>query len=227
MGRDLVKARVDVIATVGDLAIRTAQEATKTIPILAATDARLGVTLQVLHGFNSATCMWNASQNGNDDRPLVVLYVGDYDPSGMWMSEEDIPTRLTKYGGHHIEFRRIALTAPHTSSLRSFPASDKRKDPRYKWFVKNYGEQCWELDAMDPRHLRDLVETEIKALIDPVLWAQQEVKQEQERRALDLHMKFLQQEGRERQAVETVLRHLKIYQSLNPVTTRYDGRHAV
>ena len=30
---ELVKARVDVIVTVGDLAIRTAQEATKTIPI--------------------------------------------------------------------------------------------------------------------------------------------------------------------------------------------------
>ena len=35
---ELVKARVDVIAAVGDLAIRAAQEATKSIPILAATD---------------------------------------------------------------------------------------------------------------------------------------------------------------------------------------------
>jgi putative tryptophan/tyrosine transport system substrate-binding protein len=42
---ELVKARVDVIATVGDLAIRTAQEATKTIPILAATDDMLGAGL--------------------------------------------------------------------------------------------------------------------------------------------------------------------------------------
>jgi putative ABC transport system substrate-binding protein len=42
---ELVKARVDVIATVGDLAIRTAQEATKTIPILAVTDDMLGAGL--------------------------------------------------------------------------------------------------------------------------------------------------------------------------------------
>jgi putative tryptophan/tyrosine transport system substrate-binding protein len=42
---ELVKARVDVIVTVGDLAIRTAQEATKTIPILAATDDMLGAGL--------------------------------------------------------------------------------------------------------------------------------------------------------------------------------------
>jgi putative tryptophan/tyrosine transport system substrate-binding protein len=38
-------AIVDVIVTVGDLAIRTAQEATKTIPILAATDDMLGAGL--------------------------------------------------------------------------------------------------------------------------------------------------------------------------------------
>ena len=42
---ELVKAPVDVIATVGDLAIRTAQEATKTIPILAVTDDMLGAGL--------------------------------------------------------------------------------------------------------------------------------------------------------------------------------------
>ena len=30
---------------------------------------------------------------------LIVLYVGDYDPSGMYMSEEDLPDRLEKYGG--------------------------------------------------------------------------------------------------------------------------------
>jgi putative tryptophan/tyrosine transport system substrate-binding protein len=42
---ELVNTRVDVIATVGDLAIRTTQEATKTIPILAVTDDMLGAGL--------------------------------------------------------------------------------------------------------------------------------------------------------------------------------------
>jgi hypothetical protein len=177
--------------------------------------AELGVTFQVLHGFNSATSMWNISQNGNDDRPLAALYIGDRDPSGMCMSERDIPARLRDYGGNHVELKRIALTAEQTTELRSFPASDKRSDPRYKWFVQNYGERCWELDAMDPRHLRDLVRAEINALIDPELWAEQEALQNQERRALDLHMQFLQQGERERQAAEIQLRQLAIFQSLN------------
>ena len=51
--------------------------------------------------------------------------------------------------------------------LPSFPASDKRKDPRYKWFLANYGQECWELDAMDPNDLRDCVEAAIKELMMP------------------------------------------------------------
>src|SRR5262249_41099024 len=35
-----------------------------------------------VHGFNSATNAYNAAQD-NDGRDLIVLYVGDYDPSGM------------------------------------------------------------------------------------------------------------------------------------------------
>jgi hypothetical protein len=177
--------------------------------------ARHGVGFRVLHGFNSATSMWDVSQSGNDDRPLVALYVGDWDPSGMCMSERDIPTRLKEYGGDHVEFKRIALTAGLTGPLASFSVETKHKDPRYKWFKTNYGDRCWELDAMDPRQLRDLVDAEIRALIDPVLWAEQEALQERERQCIDLHMRCLQQGERERQAIEIQLRHWKIFQSLN------------
>jgi hypothetical protein len=177
--------------------------------------ARFGVGFRVLHGFNSATSMWNVSRNDGDDRPLVGLYVGDYDPSGMCMTEVDIPARLKRYDGNHIELKRIALTLEQTRSLRWFPASDKAKDPRYKWFVSNYRDRCWELDAMDPRQLRELVEAEIQALIDLALWAEQEALQEQDRRSINLHMQFLQQDEREKQATEIQLRQWAIFQSLN------------
>ena len=59
--------------------------------------------------------------------------------------------------------------------LPSFPATDKRKDPRYKWFRSNYGDRCWELDAMDPNDLRDCVEKAIVELIEPVAWQRCEI----------------------------------------------------
>ena len=47
---ELVKAKVDVILTAGDIAIRAAQQATKTIPILAFTDDLVGSGLVELDG---------------------------------------------------------------------------------------------------------------------------------------------------------------------------------
>jgi hypothetical protein len=122
-----------------------------------------------VHGFSSATIVYDISQD-DDGRPLIILYVGDFDPSGMFMSEVDLPNRFSKYDGHHVTLRRIALTREHVNGLPSFPATDKRKDPRYKWFLANHGARCWELDAMDPNDLRDCVEREIQKLIDRVAW---------------------------------------------------------
>lgn len=122
-----------------------------------------------VHGFSSATVAHDVAED-DDGRDLIVLYVGDYDPSGMFMSQEDLPARLAKYGGDHIELRRIALTREQVRGLPPFPAADKKKDPRYAWFRSNYGGRCWELDAMDPNDLRDCVEREIVRLIEPVAW---------------------------------------------------------
>jgi hypothetical protein len=141
------------------------------------------VGFNAVHGFNSATNAYTAAQGG-DGRELIVLYVGDLDPSGMFMSEEDLPTRLAEYGGDHITVKRIALTREHVRGLPSFPAADKRKDPRYRWFAANHGGDCWELDAMDPNALRNCVEEAIKDLIEPEAWERCEVVNQAERESL-------------------------------------------
>jgi hypothetical protein len=122
-----------------------------------------------VHGFSSATTAHNIAED-DDGRDLIVLYVGDFDPSGMFMSQEDLPSRFAKYDGDHIKLTRIALAVEQLEGLPSFPAADKKKDPRYKWFVANHGHRCWELDAMDPNDLRDCVEDAIMELIEPVAW---------------------------------------------------------
>jgi hypothetical protein len=141
---------------------------------------RYGVGFNPVHGFTSATDAYNVSQD-DDGRDLVVLYVGDFDPSGLYMSEADLPKRFAKYGGDHIKLKRIALLPEQTPNLPSFPVSDKSRDPRYKWFASRHGERCWELDAMDPNDLRDCVEKEIKALIEPVAWQRCETVNKAER----------------------------------------------
>jgi hypothetical protein len=145
-----------------------------------------GVGFNPVHGFNSATNMHDAASD-RDARPLTILYVGDWDPSGLCMSEVDLPKRFEKYDGDHIRIKRIALTDDHVDDpfLPSFPASDKHKDSRYPWFVRNYGERCWEIDAMDPNTLRDLVEQEILAcILDRDAWQRCEQVNAAERASL-------------------------------------------
>jgi hypothetical protein len=141
------------------------------------------VGFRVMHGFSGATTVYEVAQD-DDGRDLIVIYVGDFDPSGMFMSEEDLPNRLSKYDGDHVELRRIALTRARARGLPSFPATDKRKDPRYQWFRSNYGDRCWELDAMDPNDLRTCVRREIVELIEPVAWQRCEVVNRAEQESL-------------------------------------------
>jgi hypothetical protein len=131
---------------------------------------KYGIGFQVMHGFSGATTIYDTAQT-KDGRRLMVLYCGDYDPSGMWMSERDLPARFEKYGGDHIIMARIALCKRDLEGLPSFDASEKRKDPRYKWFVERYGDRCWELDAMDPTDLRERVDENIRSMIyDRAAW---------------------------------------------------------
>jgi hypothetical protein len=135
---------------------------------------RYAVGFRVMHGFASATSVNDVAEDG-DGRDLMVLYIGDFDPSGMFMSERDAPKRLAEYGGDHVHLKRIALVPHQTVDLPDFPASDKRRDPRYSWFVERYGTRCWEIDAMDPRDLRTCTEFAIQELIEPSAWARCEV----------------------------------------------------
>jgi hypothetical protein len=132
---------------------------------------KYGVTFRVMHGYGSATSIQSvAAETIRNHKPLTVLYVGDWDPSGLHMSMKDIPNRLGRYGGDADIFR-IALTEVDIGpDLPSFPAATKKKDPRYRWFSEQFGPRCWELDAMSPVILRNRVEARIRDLIDMDLW---------------------------------------------------------
>jgi hypothetical protein len=169
---------------------------------------KYGVPFQVLHGFSGATTIMEAAQaNLGRPQPTLILYVGDFDPSGMGMSEDDLPQRLARYSSDkpgekdlprsmvdailadvRLEIRRIALTAEDTRALGEdtrFDAADKRKDSRYGWFVRHYGTGCWELDALSPNALRERVESAIRAVIDLALWERYVREEEAENDTLD------------------------------------------
>ena len=136
---------------------------------------RYGLAFRVMHGHGSATVLHDvAEMAAASDKVLTVLYVGDRDPSGMDMSERDIPQRLARYGdGVSVAIVRVAIDEQDTTAtagVPSFPASDKTKDPRHRWYVENYGPRCWELDALSPIVLRNRVDAEILKRLDVAAW---------------------------------------------------------
>lgn len=133
---------------------------------------KYGVTFRVMHGYGSATSLHDiAEETRRSDKILKILYVGDWDPSGLHMSEIDLVNRLERYGAD-TEVRRIALNLDDVKNrnLPSFEAMSKKGDPRYQWFVKHYGYRCWEMDALSPVILRERVERYIVSSLDQDAW---------------------------------------------------------
>ncbi|MGH8229714.1 MAG: hypothetical protein ACREU3_17730 [Steroidobacteraceae bacterium] len=130
-----------------------------------------GVTFRVMHGYASATVINEIATYSMaiEDKPLVALYVGDWDPSGKHMSDVDLPERLEKYGAA-VDLERVALLHEDLRNLPSFSIETKSKDPRYRWFRDEIGTACYELDAMPPPGLRARVTEMIESYIDLPLW---------------------------------------------------------
>jgi hypothetical protein len=107
---------------------------------------KYGVTFRVMHGFTSATTAHDAAQMiKHENRSVVVFYVGDWDPSGLYMSQEDLPSRLAAYGAEPTDFVRLALTPTDVrdSDLPFFFARDKRADPRWCRKPERSPRQCF------------------------------------------------------------------------------------
>ena len=133
--------------------------------------SKYGVNFRVMHGYGSATALNGiAEESTKCTKPMTAFYVGDWDPSGLHMSEIDMPTRIERYGGV-VNIERIALRADDVAgNLPSFDAATKTGDPRHRWFVDHYGTRCWELDAMSPVVLRQRAEVAIYNTLDLGAW---------------------------------------------------------
>lgn len=131
-----------------------------------------GVTFRVMKGFGSFTAVRQAAEDSlslADQQQGVALYLGDFDPSGLYMSAVDLPDRLRRYGSEW-SFERIAVTVEDTASLPSFDVRTKAGDVRYNWFTSTYGFGAWELDAMNPNDLRNRVRQQIETRLDLLAW---------------------------------------------------------
>ena len=98
-------------------------------------------------------------------KDVVVLYLGDHDPSGNDMVR-DIRDRLTEFGVPNLTVPKLALTYAQIQQYNPPPNPAKVTDSRAAAYIEEFGAQSWELDALPPQALNQLVEAAIQQNMD-------------------------------------------------------------
>lgn len=134
----------------------------------------LRITFTANKGYTSLSNLYEASRRmrrwADADKHVVVLYMGDHDPSGIDMTR-DIEDRLDMLtGGRVTDIRRLALNMEQVDNYQPPENPAKTTDSRFASYLAEYGESSWELDALEPRVLGDLVREEVEGLIDTKAW---------------------------------------------------------
>jgi len=106
-----------------------------------------------------------------DTRNIFIVHLTDHDPSGLDMTK-DLEKRISEYSedSDRIEVHRVALTHEQVKQFDLASNPTKSADPRATKYVAEYGDQCWELDALPPDELEKIVELNVKRWIDAKTW---------------------------------------------------------
>ena len=117
-----------------------------------------GLRIAALRGYGS-TPLFDEIVEENPD---VILYVGDFDPTG-----EDIERDLADRLGRHHDVERIALTPEQVASYQLPPMPGKVTDPRAAGFVERHGRLIQvEVEALDPNDLQALIDAALEPYWD-------------------------------------------------------------
>ncbi len=124
-----------------------------------------GVTLVVGRGYNSWSAYKEAAERfKKQQKPVTILYFGDFDPSG-----EDMVRALQEsldFFGTSPEIEKVSLTYQDVIDYDLPPDFTKKTDTRTAKFVKRYGDIAVELDALSLPVLQEKIRTSIEAKLD-------------------------------------------------------------
>lgn len=132
-------------------------------------------------GYVSQSEMWSAAmriQRYHEayGQNTIIIHLGDHDPSGIDMTR-DIRDRITLFlGKNHsypqniFEINHIALNFEQIQMYNPPPNPAKTTDSRYESYIKEYGDESWELDALEPKELTRIVKNNILFHRDETLW---------------------------------------------------------
>jgi len=157
--------------------------------VLWPTCAKYGVTFSSNKGYSSSSALYQTGKEMGslieDGKTVHVIYLGDHDPSGIDMTR-DVRERLAlfsgqgywdegmrrvyEYSGCAVHVHRVALNMDQIEQYSPPSNPAKISDSRAIKYIDQFGDESWELDALDPEVLAELVQDKIVSLIDWDLW---------------------------------------------------------
>lgn len=145
----------------------------------------LGVPILALSGYSSETYVQDIVEDVElSGRPAVLLYAGDFDPSG-----EDIDRDFIARAGCWDRVVRIALSAEQVAEYELPVNPGKGTDSRAAGFIARHGKLVQvELDALPPETLRELYQEALAEYWDA-----------------SAHKRILAQERRDRARIQEAL----------------------
>lgn len=166
--------------------------------VLAPLARKFHVTLMVNRGYSSSSAMYESARRFQDGagftpwddagtegewaRKPILFYLGDHDPSGEDMVR-DIRERLRLFGAD-VEVHKTALTTAQVRRYRPPPNPAKMSDSRAAAYVEKHGKVSWEVDALPPEVLAQLVEDEFYGIIDVAKMDAVKAREKEDKRLL-------------------------------------------
>ncbi len=128
-------------------------------------------------GYVSQSEQWRAYRRARHysterDQVTTILHFGDHDPSGIDMTRDN-QDRLDLFLGYtgEVTVKRLALNMDQIEEFNPPPNPAKITDSRFASYAAKYGDESWELDALEPQVMTDLIRQHVKQHRDPALWS--------------------------------------------------------
>lgn len=147
---------------------------------------RLDVPYFSCRGYTSQSEMWVGAQRiaawAKQDQTPIIFHFGDHDPSGKDMTR-DITDRIELFMGG-VELKRMALNMDQIRQFNPPPNPAKTTDSRARAYIAEFGNESWELDALEPKVIVGLIENAVMELQDTEIWAEDEARLLKDRKLL-------------------------------------------
>jgi hypothetical protein len=144
-------------------------------------------------GYTSQSEMWAGAMRlkawaEKHDQTPVIFHLGDHDPSGKDMTR-DVTDRIELFMGS-VRLERLALNMDQIEQYHPPPNPAKVTDSRATAYIAEFGDSSWELDALEPRVIVDLIRKNVNKLKNKRIWAEDVARWKKEQGLLEKASKY-------------------------------------